>query len=185
MTLRFIIAWLVTLALVAGSFWFVIEEDLNTAKELESTYARKKMLLDVLNSLPEQERVIKNQLADLGGEAASAFLYEGEALTVQSFIQRDMRKIASELRINLSTMRPLGKSKAESDLLSVASVQINFKVTHEKLMQFLDRLEQAKPILRAKRVSVRVQRSSTPNRAAILAVVMDINAFRQVGAGNE
>lgn len=174
-----ILAWLVTLSLFSGTYWMLTEKEFSTVQELENTYARKKTLLSKLSALPEKERLIKNQLVDLGGEAASAFLYEGEDHEVQSYVQRDVRRIAGEAGVNISSMRPLGKGTATDSLLSTSSVQLNFTAPYEQLIIFLSKLESVQPLLRAKRVSVRVQLQSTPSRAAVLAVTVDVNAFRR------
>jgi len=139
------------------------------------------MLLNKVSALPEKEKLIKNQLVDLGGEAASAFLYAGEDHEIQSYVQRDVRRIATEVGVNITSMRPLGTSSATDELLSTSSVQLNFTAPYEKLVLFLKSLEDVQPLLRARRVSVRVQLQSTPSRAAMLSATIDVSAFRRSG----
>ena len=176
------LAWLVSLLMVWGVVVFLSGSDLERMDELEQVYLRKKSLLERLEELPRREAEIRRQMADLGNEEASKFLYEGDHQAVQVLIQRDIRHIASQTQMTIGAMRALNATRSE-DRLVPAIVQVNLSTNHEALVGFFAALEQAQPMLKVNKMSINVQRPSTASRAAQLRAVLEVSGYREKTPG--
>ena len=177
-----VLGWASVLLILVGSMWLLTIDDITTASELEDSYARNMLLLDRLQELPDREAVIRRQLADLGNEAAAAYLYAGLPHEVQAQIQKHLRQISSSTGVSLSAMRPEG-SITGNELIKRVSVRINFTTSFENLVSLLAKIEEQKPLLRVRSASMSVERQSTESEAALIAVGLEVSGFVAVQEG--
>lgn len=170
-------AWGLLALLLSASYMFVVRDDLAAIDEARQVYLRKAALLSRLENLPKREEQIKRQLADLGNEEANQFLYQEDHRATQVLMQRDIRAVASHAKLSISSMRSLNKRSEDTRLLR-STVQLNFATTHETLTEFLLHLNDTQPILKVDRMTIKTQRASTENQAAILAVMLEVSGLR-------
>jgi Tfp pilus assembly protein PilO len=142
------------------------------------TYERKQQLLIRLQSLPEREQDIRNQLSDLNNIAANRYLYNEDPQFVGSLIQRDLQNIAAKNNLRFNSVRPVGTSKQLNGLNKI-SIQISFTGTNNQLLDFLSDIESHEPLLRTSRTSIRVQQTSTDYSDAVLVLNMNVSAFME------
>ena len=172
--------WAVVLSLAAFLVWLTWLPTLNRIELQEDEYVRKANLLRRLQALPTEEAAIRERLETLSSEAAARLLYSGEHNSTLSMMQRDVRQLAATHNINLSSVRTLANFQQPGPIQRSA-LQLNLVTDQKGLVQFLAAIEQAEPLLRVKRLTVRVRRPSTEYSAAELSVLMEIGGFRQVG----
>jgi Tfp pilus assembly protein PilO len=148
----------------------------DSIQEYKDNYAVRSALLKSLQSLPKREALIKERLEKLNREAAEQYLYAGEVNSIQSLIQRDVRSIASKNTLHITSMRSLS-SPQTNDLIGKVIIQLGFTSTYAELLPFLAQLESKKPILRIKKLSIRVGRASDEYTPAVLQVVAEVNGY--------
>ena len=173
-----LLAWLMLLLTTGGIIWILIAPTLAEIAQQEQDYVRKLALLARLEALPKEEQAIRQTLDSLSNDAASRLLYAGDHNSVQSQLQLDIRQLAARSNINVNSVRSLPAFR-QSGMVQGASVQLNLDLTQEGLIQFLKEIEQAEPILRVKRLTVRVRQESTESSAAQLSVALEMTGFRQ------
>ena len=143
---------------------------------------RRQSLLDRLSMLPERERAIRQRLEDLGESPPELFLYPSNQ-NVFTLVQRDLRELASETDVRLSSIRRsrnTQSSKPSSQLVAV-SVSIALTTDQENLASFLSGLENRKPMLIPSNMSIIVAQPSTETTPASLRVTMDMSGYQLKG----
>lgn len=175
-----VVCWAIVLGLFAGGYYVIVKEDLATVAELERTYLRKKALLQRLQELPDRELSIKRKLADLGNDAATRHLYEGDHNAVQSNVQLDLRNIASESSVAIDRMTSQRASRTDGPLAE-AKVDVSLTATNEGLIKFLSAIEAREPLLSISKLGIRVQRPSTRTEPARLSISAEISGYRRQG----
>lgn len=176
------IVWTVSLAILASVLWLLEADTLQLIEAQAETLTRQKTLLKRLEDLPKREEVIKRQLADLGNDAVTQLLYEGDTNSVSSQMQRDLRQTASDAKIRLNQMR-FQRTVQNDGLILPNVIQINFSSDMAGLLSFLAQLESREPILRIKKLSIRVTEASKLTRAARLSVSADVTGFSSPEGG--
>lgn len=160
------------------SAYFISKDKFDAIDVARTTYLRKVSLLERLESLPEKELQIKDQLENLNASVAERLLYEGDFRSAQAFVQRDVRDIAGRVGLQIDSMRALGAGRYSADDLIVAtSIQVNFVAPYAETIEFLGNLETFEPMLRARRLSMRLQKPSSKNQNALIAVNAEIAGF--------
>jgi len=175
-----LLAWSVLLALIIGAVFLVSKDDLETVVELEEIYERRQALLQRLQLLPSREETIRRRLADLGNEAAERLLYEAEGGAVQSFMQRDLRELASVSGIRIARMQTSRQSAGDTPgLLGASRVQVSLTGSHEAFVEFLSNIEAKEPLMNIERLVVRVERQASRYEAARLSVTAEVVGFHK------
>jgi hypothetical protein len=173
-------AWIGLIAVIAIVFWSILSPKFGQLIELEDRYAVRSGLLVSLEALPKRESLIKERLERLNREAAEQYLYAGEVNAIQSLIQRDIRIIANASQLQIASIRSLSNPNSNK-LIGEVVLQMGFITTYAELLPFLSKLEAQKPILRVRKLSVRVNRPSddySPARLQVVAEVSGYHAFK-------
>lgn len=178
-----IFAWLGLLGAIFLVLWVMVKRDLESLEIAQSDYIRKSSLLQRLEALPEREAVIKRRLADLGNDAVESKLYQGSRNQVLLDVQRDVRRIADEVGVQINAIRPLRTQDDLTSRLSSTTVQLNFVANYDTLLKFLASTEANSKLLRSQKFSVRVQRSSTVSEDASLAAVVEVSGYSRSFSG--
>ena len=173
---RSILFSLVLVFLWGGGVFFFLEEDIIAITERESILERRKSLLARLEALPQKEELIQKKLEELNEQAVDQFLYSGEHSVIQSLLQRDIRKIAGEVKVNIGTIRSLG-GLHEVGTLRRSSVQLTISDEFSKLLTFLDAIERHTPMLHVRKLSIRTVSNSTVSTPAQLATIIEVSAY--------
>lgn len=174
--LRTILSWGPLLFICFALVWSVTSADREANVELSEDLVQKQRLLQRLQNLPKRENKIREALQALNNGLAERSLYRGDANQARTEVQRDVRKIASQAKIQIGTMRPLGARRTDSEL-NLTAIQLSYTSDHETNIRFLELLEKAEPLLRVQRMSVSVQAASTDTQAASLNVSLEIAGF--------
>ncbi|UTW58733.1 hypothetical protein KFE96_00045 [Kordiimonas sp. SCSIO 12603] len=176
--IRTIISGLAFMMIAGLSVYALISSDLDRVTQMEAGIARKKALLERLNSLPKQEEAIRQKLIEFSEAAAEEHLYEGSYSIVQSQIQRDVRQIAEDVDVQIGTVRSLNNTR-QAGLISRTSVQMSWVSGYDDLLKFLHRMESWKPFLQVRKMSVRVVKPSDVYTPASLSIVMEVSGYRK------
>lgn len=175
---RICFAWISLLCVAFFFVWSWVAADLEKINQMETSYVRKQALLSRLQALPKEEQAIRARLEKLSRDALARQLYDGNANSVQSLIQRDLRQLAAESQVTINSVRALSELR-QSGPLKHTSIQLNMVATHERLVGFLQELEAWEPLLRTTRLTVRVRTPSTDVSPAGLAVLMEVTGYRR------
>lgn len=170
-------SWGSLLFLLVTAVWFLTAGDREEIALLEDSLMQKQTLLHRLERLPEREAGIRDALQLLDDGIAERSLYRGEPSAVRTEVQRDVRALASNAGVRVGSMRPMGPRRSSDGKLSMSTIQVSYEATNDENVSFLEKLEQAEPMLRVQRMSVSVQSASTPSRAAILSVSLEVAGF--------
>jgi len=176
-------AWGTLLLMVFLAYIFATADVRLENTLLSESLLQKQTLLLRLQDLPKRESRIRSALKELNDGLAERSLYAGDAVAVRTQVQRDVRRIAAEARIQVGSMRPLGSRRNEGELHSSA-IQMSYSATHAENLEFLKLLEAAEPALRVQRLSLSVQTVSTETRAARLSINLEVAGFVQ-SRGND
>lgn len=170
---------------VAGLFILLIAglslPHLGDIRDRQQDLARKRMLLDRLEDLPKTEQAIRERLLVLAEDTPRLSLYRGGHAEVMRLVQRDIRRIATDVSLRLSSVRAIGAAPDTGQMLLPVAVRLTFTATQPDLMAFLRGLEAHAPLTRVRQLSVRVQNASTPSQAARLQVTAEVVGFRERG----
>lgn len=179
-----LIAWVLLIFVIWSGVYVLAGEKIERSEELRQTYLLKRSLLERLERLPRRESEIRRQLADLGNEEASKFLYSGDHQSTQVMIQRDIRQLAKESALQIASMRSLNQARTDARLIP-ATVQVNVVTNHNALVNFFAALENAEPMLKISKMSINTQRPSTVSQPALLRAMIEVNGFREATGGNQ
>jgi hypothetical protein len=179
--LKAIVPWGSLFALFTLLVWVGLSGPLQEIEEQSRVYGRKLALLERLNHLSTQEGNYEELLETLEGGTLEPFLYKGNQSSVQAFIQRDIRQFANEAKINISSVRAIGREDKNNALAS-RRLQISFSSTQREMIAFLSLIEVNQPLILIDSLSTRIEKKSTETSAAILSINMEVLGFYMTGS---
>lgn len=171
-------AWGVALLVFGAIFIVFTAPDRIIITQMSEDLVQRRLLLARLESLPERESAIRTVLQELDDGLAERNLYIGEASSIRTEIQRDVRDIAAKSNVRINSMRPLGTRRA-SDQLSLSAIQLSYDATNSQNIEFLGHLENAEPVLRVQRLSIVIQAPSSEAMPARLTVNVEVAGYKK------
>lgn len=178
------LSWTTVVGLSFLVLWLLIGDELEAIAEGSENLRQKQTLLARLESLPEREDSIRRALSELENGVAQRRLYQGDPGSIRREVQRDLRNIASNAGMQIESMRPLSDRRLANTNISATSIQLSYFATNEDSLLFLQRIEEAEPTLRVRRLSIAVQSPSSPERPARLSISMEVAGYSISGGGS-